>query len=217
MPAASALPRLAVVISLHYSLAPEHSIPTPRRMAPKAMSWLRAATTTDPWLPNAADVARLFVRWQHRPPRRRQFWQDRPRPTVRLRGHVLLVWTMAGEAQTRAELECTLDTYLSTETSTTITRCPALMLEVVEMAPVLVVTAERSVLRDRNAEYARRMKGEWPNGARTWNSPGWSTGSLAGTYGQSTPMSSSGWSSGSSRLLEHMDSEYHSNKGRHSC
>jgi hypothetical protein len=115
---------------------------------------------------------------------------------------------MAGEAQTRPELECPPDTYLSTETSTAIARCPALILEVVEIAPVLVVTAERSVLRDRNAEYARRMKGEWLNGARTWNSPGWSTGSLAGTCGQSAPMSSSGWSSSSCQLLEHMDSEY---------
>jgi hypothetical protein len=112
----------------------------PRRMALKAMSWLRAAAATDPWLPNAADFACLFVRWQHRPPCRRQVRQDRPWPTVRLRGHVL-VWTMAGEAQTRAELECPLDTCLSTETSTAIACCPALMLEVVEMAPVLVVTA----------------------------------------------------------------------------
>uniref|UniRef100_A0A0A9EI07 Alpha/beta hydrolase fold-3 domain-containing protein n=1 Tax=Arundo donax TaxID=35708 RepID=A0A0A9EI07_ARUDO len=29
------------------------------------------------------------------------------------------------------------------------------------MAPVLVVAGERDVLRDRNAQYARRMKEEW--------------------------------------------------------
>jgi hypothetical protein len=52
---------------------------------------------------------------------------------------------MAGKAQTRPELECPPETYLSTETSTAIARCPALMLEVVEIAPVLVVTTERSV------------------------------------------------------------------------
>jgi hypothetical protein len=33
-------------------------------------------------------------------------------------------------------------------------------LEAVEMAPELVVAAERDVLRDRNTEYMRRMKGE---------------------------------------------------------
>jgi hypothetical protein len=149
MPAASASPRLAmelsaVVLCTTASRRSTASLP-PRRMAPKVMSWLRAAAATDPWLPNAADFARLFLRCQHRPPRRRQVRQDRPRPTVRLRGHVLLVRTMAGEAQTRAELECPPEcppnTYLSTETSTVAARCPALRLEVVEMAPVLVVAA----------------------------------------------------------------------------
>ncbi|RCV09559.1 hypothetical protein SETIT_2G039500v2 [Setaria italica] len=172
----------AVVLSFYYRLAPEHRIPAAQEDGAKAMSWLRATAAADPWLANAADFARVFVAGDSAGGNiahhvATAFGKTGLGPAVRLRGHVLLMPAMAGEARTRAELECPPGAYLTTETCDKYCRLalpggatrdhPAINpagpeapgLEAVEMPPVLVVAAERDVLRERNAAYARRM--EW--------------------------------------------------------
>ncbi|KAG2606812.1 hypothetical protein PVAP13_4NG230586 [Panicum virgatum] len=99
-------------------------------------------------------------------------------PAVTVRGSVLIMPAMFGEAPTRSELECPPDAYLTPAICEKYTRLampegwpwdhPVLNLAGprapplgdVAMAPVLVVAAGRDLLRDRNREYARRMK-EW--------------------------------------------------------
>jgi acetyl esterase/lipase len=85
---------------------------------------------------------------------------------------------MAGETRTRSELECRPDAFLTSKMSDTYIRLmlpdgatrdhPAINLtgpeapglEAVAMGPILVVAAEHDIFRDRNTQYAKRMK-EW--------------------------------------------------------
>ncbi|CAN6203086.1 unnamed protein product [Urochloa humidicola] len=181
----------AVVLSFDYRLAPEHRIPAAQEDGAKAMSWLRAAAAAaagggDPWLAGAADFGRVFVAGDSAGGNiahhiAAKFGKTGLGPAVRLRGAVLVVPAMAGEARTCAELECPPGAFLTTATCDKYCRlalpagatrdhpainpagpeAPAPALAAAEMAPVLVVAAERDVLRERNAEYARRMKEEW--------------------------------------------------------
>ncbi|XP_062189790.1 carboxylesterase 15-like [Phragmites australis] len=174
----------AVVLSFDYRLAPEHRLPAAQEDGAKAMSWLRADAAADPWLADAADFARVFIAGDSAGGNiahhiAATFGKTGLSPPVRLRGYVLLTPAMAGEARTRAELECPPDAFLTTEMCDRYARLslpegatrdhPAINpagpeapgLEAVEMAPVLVVAAERDVLRDRNVHYAQRMEEEW--------------------------------------------------------
>ncbi|CAN6170991.1 unnamed protein product [Urochloa humidicola] len=176
----------AVVLSFDYRLAPEHRIPAAQEDGAKAMSWFRAAAAAgDPWLAGtAADFVRVFVAGDSAGGNiahhiAAKFGKTGLGPAIRIRGAVLLVPAMAGEARTRAELECPPGAFLTTAACDKFFRLalpagatrdhPAISpagpeapaLRAVEMAPVLVVAAERDVLRDRNAEYARRMEEEW--------------------------------------------------------
>ncbi|KAL6647016.1 hypothetical protein ACP70R_014453 [Stipagrostis hirtigluma subsp. patula] len=174
----------AVVLSFDYRLAPEHRLPAAQEDGAGAMSWLRARAAADPWLADAADFSRVFVAGDSAGGNiahhvAAKFGKTGLFPPLRLRGHVLLMPGMVGEARTRAELECPADAFLTTEMCDRYARLslpagatrdhPAInpagpeapALGAVEMAPVLVVAAERDVLRDRNAQYARRMKEEW--------------------------------------------------------
>ncbi|CAN6181322.1 unnamed protein product [Urochloa humidicola] len=174
----------AVVLSFDYRLAPEHRIPAAQEDGAKAMSWIRAAAAGDPWLAGAAaDFGRVFVAGDSAGGNIVHhiavvFGKTGLGPPMRIRGAVLLVPAMAGETRTRAELECPPGAFLTTAACDKYCRLalpqgatrdhPAMSLAgpeapaltAAEMAPVLVVAAERDVLRDRNAEYARRME-EW--------------------------------------------------------
>ncbi|CAN6181326.1 unnamed protein product [Urochloa humidicola] len=177
----------AVVLSFDYRLAPEHRLPAAQEDGAKAMSWLRAtaaADNDDPWLAGAADFGRVFVAGDSAGGNiahhvAAAFGETVLGPAIRIRGAVLLAPAMAGEARTSGELECPPSAFLTTATCDKYCRLalphgatrdhPAInpagpeapALEAVEMAPVLVVAGERDVLRDRNAEYARRMREEW--------------------------------------------------------
>ncbi|CAN6213174.1 unnamed protein product [Urochloa humidicola] len=175
----------AVVLSFDYRLAPEHRIPAAQEDGVAVMSLLRATAAADPWLAGvAADFGRVFVAGDSAGGNIAhhiiaKFGNTGLGPAIRIRGAVLLVPAMAGEARTRAELECPPGAFLTTAACDKYFRLAlphgatrdhpvispagpeAPALEAVEMAPVLVVAAERDVLRDRNAEYARRMREEW--------------------------------------------------------
>ncbi|CAL5091314.1 unnamed protein product [Urochloa decumbens] len=177
----------AVVLSFDYRLAPEHRIPAAQEDGAAAMSWLRATATAgggDPWLAGAADFGRVFVAGDSAGGNiahhvAAAFGKAGLGPAIRIRGAVLLAPAMAGEARTRGELECPPGAFLTTATcdkycrlalpagatrdhpAMNLTEPEARPLAAVEMAPVLVVAGERDVLRDRNAEYARRMREEW--------------------------------------------------------
>jgi acetyl esterase/lipase len=219
----------AVVLSFDYRLAPEHRIPAAQEDGAKAMSWLRAtAAAADPWLAGAADFARVFVTGDSAGGNiahhvAAAFGKAGLIPAIRIRGAVLLAPAMAGEARTRAEVECPPGAFLSTETCDKYCRLalpggatrdhPAISpagplapgLEAVEMAPVLVVAGGRDVLRDRNAEYARRMAEEWGKDVEYVEVAGVEHG-----FFQSDP-----WSEGADEVVrlvrrfvvEHMDSE----------
>jgi acetyl esterase/lipase len=174
----------AVVLSFDYRLAPEHRLPAAQEDGARAMSWLRSAADADPWLADAADFARVFVAGDSAGGNIAHhvaagLGKSGLAPAVRIRGALLLAPAFAGEARTRAELECPCDAFLTTEMCDRYARLalpeganrddPVLSpagprapgLEAVEMAPVLVVAGGRDVMRDRNAQYARRMKEEW--------------------------------------------------------
>lgn len=174
----------AVVLSFDYRLAPEHRLPAAQEDGARAMTWLRSAAAAEPWLADAADFARVFVAGDSAGGNIAHhvaagLGKAGLGPAVRIRGALLLAPAMAGEARTRAELECPRDAFLTTEICDRYARLalpegatrddPVISpagprapgLEAVEMAPVLVVAGGRDVLRDRNAQYARRMKEEW--------------------------------------------------------
>ncbi|KAG8044089.1 hypothetical protein GUJ93_ZPchr0583g7130 [Zizania palustris] len=82
------------------------------------------------------------------------------------------------------------------------------------MASVLVVAAERNILRDRNEHYVRRMKEEWAKRWSSSSSPASSTVSLRWTPSRSTPTSlsassasssSSTWTQSSYKVILHID------------
>ncbi|XP_039797569.1 probable carboxylesterase 15 [Panicum virgatum] len=176
----------AVVLSFDYRLAPEHRLPAAQENGAEAMAWLRAHATHDPWLADAADFARVFVAGAsaggniaHHVVAR--FGKAGLGPPVRIRGCVLLTPAMAGAARTRAEAAAPPDpnAALTTDMIDRYARLflppgatrdhPAINLSgpeapalgAVATPPLLVVAAGRDVLRDRHAQYARRIKEEW--------------------------------------------------------
>jgi acetyl esterase/lipase len=174
----------SVVLSFDYRLAPEHRLPAAQEDGARAMIWLRSAAT-DPWIADAADFARVFVAGDSAGGNIAHHVavalgkSGLGPPVVRIRGALLLGPAMAGESCTRAELECPRDAFLTTEMCDRYARLalpdgadrddPVISpagprapgLEAMEMAPVLVVAGGRDVTRDRNKQYARRMKEEW--------------------------------------------------------
>ncbi|GJN24579.1 hypothetical protein PR202_gb12328 [Eleusine coracana subsp. coracana] len=169
----------AVVVSFDYRLAPEHRLPAAQDDGASAMAWLK--THADPWLADAADFARVFVAGDsaggnvaHHVAVR--FGKTGLGPQVRLRGSVLVTPAVTGATRTRAEIECphddadVVDGYARLFLPDGATKDHPVVnlagpeappLDAVPMAPVLVVAAERDVLRERHAQYARWMKEEW--------------------------------------------------------
>jgi acetyl esterase/lipase len=163
----------AVVASFDYRL------PAAQEDGAGALAWLRGRAGDDPWLAAAADLSRVFVAGDsaggnvahHAAVKSGELG-------LSLRGGVLLMPAMAGEARTRSELECPPDAFLTAELADRYLRLalpegatrdhPAVNLvgpeapplPAVAMPPLLVVAAGRDVLRDRNAQYAAQMR-EW--------------------------------------------------------
>ncbi|CAL5078439.1 unnamed protein product [Urochloa decumbens] len=184
---ASELP--AVVASFDYRLAPEHRLPAAIDDGEAAMAWLRAHAAHDPWLADDADFAHVFLAGASAGGNiahhvAATFGKAGLGAPVRIRGAVLLTPAMSGEARTRAEAARPPPTAAdaSVLTADMVDRYARLFLPAganrdhpainlcgpgapalaaVAMPPLLVVAAERDVLRERHALYARRMKEEW--------------------------------------------------------
>uniref|UniRef100_A0A0D9WVT1 Alpha/beta hydrolase fold-3 domain-containing protein n=1 Tax=Leersia perrieri TaxID=77586 RepID=A0A0D9WVT1_9ORYZ len=174
----------AVVLSFDYRLAPEHRLPSPHEDGAAAMAWARNEAARDPWLADAADFSRFFVAGDSAGGNIAHHvgvsFGRGIGPDLRLRGLVLLMPAMAGETRTRAELDGDRGgAFLTAEMSDRYARLllpegatrdhpllniagpEATGMEAAAMAPAIVVAAGRDILRDRNAQYARRMKEEW--------------------------------------------------------
>ncbi|CAL5076751.1 unnamed protein product [Urochloa decumbens] len=183
---ASELP--AVVVSFDYRLAPEHRLPAAIDDGEAAMAWLRAHAAHDPWLADDADFARVFVAGASAGGNiahhvAATFGKAGLGAPVRIRGALLLTPAMSGEARTRTEAAPAPPnadaTVLTADMVDRYARLflpaganrdhPAInvsgpgapALAAVAMPPLLVVAAERDVLKERHAQYARRMKEEW--------------------------------------------------------
>ena len=173
----------ALVASFDYRLAPEHRLPAAQDDGAAAVRWLlRRSPASDPWLADAADLSRAFVAGDSAGGNvAHHVAAGLGRGGGAVRGAVLLAPAMFGEARTRSERECPPDAFLTVETCERYMRLAlpeeegwtwdhpvinpagplAPALDAVAMAPVLVVAGGSDLLRDRNREYARRMKEEW--------------------------------------------------------
>lgn len=179
----------AVVVAPDYRLAPEHRLPAAIDDGFAAVEWLRrqaASPDPDPWLAEAADFGRVFISGDsaggniaHNLAVRFGSAAGRAElDPVRIRGFVLLMPFFGGTRRTKSEAECPVDAFLNRELNDRYWRLSlppgattdhplvnpigpeSPNLGPVEFDPMLVVVGERDLLRDRAAEYAKRLK-EW--------------------------------------------------------
>ncbi|GJN06709.1 hypothetical protein PR202_ga24465 [Eleusine coracana subsp. coracana] len=151
-----------------------HRLPAAQEDGARALAWLRDAAGDDPWLAAAADLSRVFVAGDSAGGNIAHHAAVSA-PGDELRGCVLLMPAMVGEARTPSELECPPDSFLNRDLAERYLRLalpegasrdhPAINLEAppldaAAVPPVLVVAAGKDVLRDRNRQYAARMR-EW--------------------------------------------------------
>nr|CAD1841622.1 unnamed protein product [Ananas comosus var. bracteatus] len=174
-----------LVVSADYRLAPEHRLPAAIDDGATALLWLKsqaeAGAGADPWLAESADFSRVFVSGESAGGNIAHHMAVRFGPAglnpVRIRGFVLIMPGFSGPDRTRSELECPADAFLNLELFDRYARLALPRgatrdhplfnpfgpespgLGPVETGPVLVVAAERDILRDRDVEYATKMRG----------------------------------------------------------
>ncbi|XP_010908310.1 strigolactones hydrolase CXE15 [Elaeis guineensis] len=179
----------AVVVAPDYRLAPEHRLPAAIDDGAASVEWLHRQAVSpdpDPWLAEAADIGRVFISGDsaggniahHLAVRFGSATGRAKLEPVRIRGFVHLMPFFGGTRRTKSEAECPKDAFLNLELNDRYWRLSlprgatadhplvnpfgpeSPNLEPVEFEPMLVVVGERDLLRDRAAEYAKRLK-EW--------------------------------------------------------
>ncbi|XP_072957560.1 strigolactones hydrolase CXE15-like [Typha angustifolia] len=172
-----------IVASVDYRLAPEHKLPAAIQDGAASLLFLRDQWASDAWLAEHADPARVFLSGESAGGNITHHMAVQFGPTglnpIRIRGSILLMPAFGGVERTKSELECDKDSFLSLEQADQYCRLmlprgatrdypvfnPAgpegPNLEAVETGPMLLVVAEKDMLKDREVEYARRMREEW--------------------------------------------------------
>ncbi|CAM0914176.1 unnamed protein product [Alopecurus aequalis] len=171
----------AIVLSFDYRLAPEHRLPAAVDDATAALRWLPVRISSDPWLAAHASRHQVFVCGQssganlvhHLLVR---FGDLELGHGVKIAGYILLMPPFLSKEPTRSELEAPATALLSREMSDKYFRLgfpvgankddplanpfgPASpSLDNVEVGRMLVVAAECDLVRDKNVEYAERIK-----------------------------------------------------------
>jgi acetyl esterase/lipase len=168
------------VVSFDYRLAPEHRLPAAHEDAVTALLWLRDQLGSDPWLAGAADPHRVFVSGEsaggniahHLALRFGTAGLD----PVRIAGYILLMPAFISEQPTQSELNTPATAFLTRNVSDTYCRLflptgankdhplvnpfapDSPSLDTLDFGRMLVVAAEGDLLRDKNVEYAKRLR-----------------------------------------------------------
>ncbi|KAM3355044.1 hypothetical protein ACQJBY_025673 [Aegilops geniculata] len=165
----------AVVLSFDYRLAPEHPLPAAVEDSATALRWLasRISARSDPWL---AEDACIFLGGQSSGATLAHHLLLRPHPMVKIAGCILLMPPFLSETATQSELDTPDTAFLSLKMSDKYFRLmmpvgankddplvnpfgPASpSLETADVGRMLVVAAECDMVRDKDIEYADRLK-----------------------------------------------------------
>ncbi|KAL6592925.1 hypothetical protein ACP70R_049221 [Stipagrostis hirtigluma subsp. patula] len=170
----------AVVFSFDHRHAPEHRLPAALEDAEAALLWLPGQIFSNPWLAGTADPRRLFVSGTSSGATLAHHMAVRFGTTglhpVKITGYILLMPYFLSEEPTVSELNTPETALLSRERSNRYVRLmmpvgwnkdhPVVnpfgpgspSLAAADVGRMLVVAAECDLVRDKNLEYAERMK-----------------------------------------------------------